>query len=193
MPKPKRASSTRALTRTKPDRLQDRERAKLLIFQGHSTRDAAAMLGINENTLRGWSAEGRWQEEIKQLKELALRVVERSPVSRQQIPTAPVQHVAFDLARTNRQTRSLLAKTANRTAKHVAKVAKEAPDAIFSNASDFASLTKASAMIDGSWDEENGSKLAIAINIGQMASDPKRIRPLTEQECQDLRAQGYDV
>ena len=186
MPQPSKKRPTRI--RTKHDVQRQREDVKLLVFAGgHGVREAARIVGVNEDTACKWSAEGQWGEQIKRIKDL---------VSSGEASVSTAEKVAFDLAKTNKESRAALAQIANLSVTRKLKKLAESDDApgiVIEDASDFAAITKATAQIAGDWDSTtDGQKFAVSINIGEMVRDG-RIRPLTEEECRDLEAQGYKI
>ena len=173
--------------KTKQDREAEKQRVKTLYYSGQTLSEAARAVGVTSEVARQWASRHGWTKEIQGVKQL---------VQSSSHPVTPDLNIAFDLAETNKKSRAALAQIANlsvtRKLKKLAET-EDAPGIIIEDASDFAAITKATAQIAGDWEDQGqGNKLAIAINIGQMASDPKRIRPLLPQELQDLRDQGIE-
>ncbi len=58
--------------KTRIDRVREKEDVKLLVFAGaHGVREAARIVGVNEQTALSWAAEERWTEQLTRIKELA--------------------------------------------------------------------------------------------------------------------------
>lgn len=146
-------------TPTKFDRAALAERVKVLFFAGNTLADACEMAGAPYEAIKKQSQREQWTEQRQEAEGLALRKSRLVP---------SVSRVAFDRAKTGRQTRNLLAKTAFRGARALYQETKANPLLPVEQASAFKQFTEAAAKIDGTWESTEGNKFAVSLSLNSI-------------------------
>lgn len=144
-----------SLTTAERDRLK--ERLKTLIYAGHSVRVASEMCGIEETTAQKWATRGGWRKEIQQVKQL---------VSMSEgVPSATT--ILFDRAVTAKETRNSLSRSALKVAKEIETMN---PSEIYATASQFKATVESSAKLAGDWEQDQGNRFAVSLNLNQVVA-----------------------
>lgn len=169
MPKPpakKRLRSSPVLSTQR-----EREDTRILVYQGYSVREAARLVGISEATALAWSAKENWLADVQRIRALAQSQIQprEEPTMQnhqQQSHSGTAQSVAYDLAKTNRETRSLLARGIHKAARHIADGMM--PEEMINAGPQVKAIVSSAKEIDGTWQDSSASKFAVSLQINQM-------------------------
>ena len=162
---------------TKFDKERQREDIKLLVFvSGYSIREAARLVGVNEDSACGWAAKERWTAQLQRIREMAQVKQGEELTSGNQTTEWPhskalkstAEVVAFDLAATHRQNRVLLTKGIHKAAVEIGE--KMTGEEVVMAAASVKAIVGSAKELDGSWTDSSANRFAVSLNLNQIVS-----------------------
>ena len=146
------------IPKTKQEREAEKQRVKTLYCAGHSITDSARAVGVKQQTAFKWQQREGWKQEISQAKALV-----QSPSNFVHLD----KNIAFDRAKTGKETRDLLSQASLRNARYMLEQPEEM---IFAGAAQFKAHVEAAAKIAGTWEDASANRFAIDLHINTLVS-----------------------